>query len=67
MGGVGLGKESVVGLFEHHFDGSPSVSEELGVDSFEGGVPLSALLFDAVSVGFESLVVVGVVGLLCHI
>jgi hypothetical protein len=53
-------------LFNHALDCSSSVSEELGIDSLERSVSLSRLLYDSISVSLEVLIVIGMVGFLCH-
>ena len=57
---------SNLSLLDHVLNSSSPVSEELGVDSLEGGVSLPGLLGDSISVSFSVLVMVGVVLALCH-
>ena len=61
-GGTSLG----LSLLDHGLNSSSPVSEELGINSGEGGISLSPRLCDSISVSFSVLVMVGVVLALCH-
>jgi hypothetical protein len=53
-------------LLNHMFNGSTSVSKELGVYTLERSVSLSFGSLDTISVCLSVLIVVGMVLALCH-
>ena len=53
-------------LLNHMFNGSTSVSKELGINSLEGSVSLSLGSLDTISVCLSVLIMVGMVLALCH-